>query len=69
MGYEFGILGHGMMCSGNFVGLRSWIIDVIGVDCLLDRSHQRGSSRGREGEKETVRPKKERKKKIKTKKE
>ena len=33
-----------------FAGLCSWIIDVIGVDRRLDRSHRRGSLRGRERE-------------------
>ena len=65
MGYGFGILGCGLMCFDDFVGLglwvwvhgsgfaglRSWTIDVIGVDRRLDRYHQRGSLRGREREK------------------
>ena len=33
-----------------FAGLCSWIIDVIGVDRRLDRSHRRWSLRGRERE-------------------
>ena len=65
MGYGFGILGCGLMCFDDFVGLglwvwvhgsgfaglRSWTIDVIGVDRRLDRYHQRESLRGREREK------------------
>ena len=25
VGYEFGVLGHGLMCSGDFMGLGLWI--------------------------------------------
>ena len=55
VGYGFGVLGRGLMCSGDFmglglwvwvhgfgfVGLHSWIINVTGVDRRID---QRGLS-------------------------
>ena len=51
VGYGFGILGCGLMCSGNFMGLSSWvwvcgslmwpawIVELTNVDRRLDWSH------------------------------
>ena len=56
VGYGFGVLDRGLMCSSNFMGLSSWvwvcgssmwpawIVELIGVDRQLDWSHQHGSS-------------------------
>ena len=56
VGYGFGVLDRGLMCSSNFMGLSSWvwvcgssmwpawIVELTGVDRQLDWSHQHGSS-------------------------
>ena len=71
VGYGFGILGRGLMCSRDFMDLSSWvyvrelstwlvwIIELTDIDRRLDRSHRRGSLRRREGKRETVRPERE----------
>ena len=70
VGYGFGVFGRGLMCSGDFIGLGSWvyvrgsstwlvwIVELTDVDRRLNQPHQRGSLRGR-GERETVSPERE----------